>query len=203
MKPTADMNLKRELSKRLEMIRAYAGLSQLEFAESIGVSRVHYNRMESPDVKMMPSQPLLKHLCEVHNINFNWLMTGDGEMYVKQSKTEPESQKNAIEINEPMVNQTIEYVSLKSTEILKKESMDERAFLQYLQFFASVINLVFRLMKDVRNSYAIQQPCPDKITDSYILEFRNLLKNSYMKGFWGEKKKLISNCKFRKIKCLC
>ena len=177
MKPTADMNLKRELSKRLEMIRAYAGLSQLEFAESIGVSRVHYNRMESPDVKMMPSQPLLKHLCEVHNINFNWLMTGDGEMYVKQSKTEPESQKNAIEINEPMVNQTIEYVSLKSTEILKKESMDERAFLQYLQFFASVINLVFRLMKDVRNSYAIQQPCPDKITDSYILEFRNLLKN--------------------------
>lgn len=177
MKPIADMNLKRELSKRLEMIRAYAGLSQLEFAESIGVSRVHYNRMESQDIKMMPSQPLLKHLCEVHNINFNWLMTGEGEMYVKETKTEPEPQKTTVEISEPMVNQTIEYVSLKSTELLKKENLDEHAFLQYLQFFASVINLIFRLMKDVKANCMNPKPSSNKFYDSYILEFEKLLLN--------------------------
>lgn len=67
------------LSNRVREVRNALGLSQTEFGARIGVSidvikNIEYSRSS-------PSELLLKHMCEIHHINREWLETGEGEMF--------------------------------------------------------------------------------------------------------------------------
>lgn len=64
---------------RIKAIRETLKLSQREFGEKLGVSRdvisnIEYNRVP-------PKELLLRHICEMYNVNQNWLETGEGEMF--------------------------------------------------------------------------------------------------------------------------
>ena len=67
------------LSNRIKAIRDALNLSQREFGEKLGVSRdvisnIEYNRV--PLKKL-----LLRHICELYNVNQHWLETGEGDMF--------------------------------------------------------------------------------------------------------------------------
>ncbi len=67
------------LSNRIKAIRETLKLSQREFGERLGVSRdvisnIEYNRVP-------PKELLLRHICELYNVNQHWLKTGEGEMF--------------------------------------------------------------------------------------------------------------------------
>lgn len=67
------------LSNRIKAIREALKLSQREFGEKLGVSRdvisnIEYNRVP-------PKELLLRHICELYNVNQRWLETGEGEMF--------------------------------------------------------------------------------------------------------------------------
>lgn len=67
------------LSNRIKTIREALKLSQREFGEKLGVSRdvisnIEYNRVP-------PKELLLRHICELYNVNQHWLETGEGEMF--------------------------------------------------------------------------------------------------------------------------
>lgn len=67
------------LSNRIKAIREALKLSQREFGEKLGVSRdvisnIEYNRVP-------PKELLLRHICELYNVNQHWLETGEGEMF--------------------------------------------------------------------------------------------------------------------------
>lgn len=67
------------LSSRIKAIREALKLSQREFGEKLGVSRdvisnIEYNRVS-------PKELLLRHICELYNVNQHWLETGEGEMF--------------------------------------------------------------------------------------------------------------------------
>lgn len=67
------------LSNRIKAIREALKLSQREFGEKLGVSRdvisnIEYNRVP-------PKELLIRHICELYNVNLHWLETGEGEMF--------------------------------------------------------------------------------------------------------------------------
>ena len=67
------------LSNRVKAIREALKLSPREFGEKLGVSRdvisnIEYNRV-------LPKELLLRHICELYNVNQHWLETGEGEMF--------------------------------------------------------------------------------------------------------------------------
>ncbi len=67
------------LFNRIKAIRKALKLSQREFGEKLGVSRdvisnIEYNRVP-------PKELLLRHICELYNVNPQWLETGKGEMF--------------------------------------------------------------------------------------------------------------------------
>lgn len=67
------------LPNRIKAIRKALKLSQREFGEKLGVSRdvisnIEYNRVP-------PKELLLRHICELYNVNQHWLETGEGEMF--------------------------------------------------------------------------------------------------------------------------
>lgn len=170
------MEVKRELAERIRQIRTSAELNQSMFAESIGVSRVHLSHMEAPDYKMMPSKPVLKRLCDTYNVNYEWLMTGNGDIYKKNTEEDFAYNKNITLVSPALVEQTREYISLKASSLLTVENMEEKRFSRYFHLFTSLINLVFRLMDEIKNYYITRTEVPDEFYDYYVEEFRRILR---------------------------
>lgn len=177
MKQAPNMEIKRELAERIKLIRTQAQLSQAAFATSIEVSRVHLSHMESPDFVMMPSKPVLKKICDTYNVNFGWLMTGEGDTYKKDSEENFIHNENITTVTSALIEQTLEYVSLKSSSLLKAASMNEKRFSRYFYLFITLINLVFRLMDEMKEYYISKTDIPEEFYDKYIEEFRKALKD--------------------------
>lgn len=64
---------------RIKTIREILQLSQREFGEKIGVSRDVISNIEYGRVQ--PKELLLKHICQLYNVNEHWLNTGEGEIF--------------------------------------------------------------------------------------------------------------------------
>ncbi|HFD2050861.1 helix-turn-helix transcriptional regulator [Clostridium perfringens] len=72
------------MNERFKLIRKKEKLSQAAFGEKLGVSRdvignIEYGRVD-------PKPLLINHLCDVFNVNKEWLLTGNGEMYIVPEK---------------------------------------------------------------------------------------------------------------------
>ena len=67
------------MNERIKALRKELGLSQAEFGEKIGVSRsvianIELNRVEPKDL-------MVKHICDVFNVNELWLTDGSGDVF--------------------------------------------------------------------------------------------------------------------------
>ncbi|MCC0700820.1 helix-turn-helix transcriptional regulator [Clostridioides sp. ZZV15-6383] len=68
------------ISKRIKKVRKDANLSQPAFGKKLGVSKdvisnIEYDRVE-------PKPLLINYMCEIFNINKEWILTGTGDMYI-------------------------------------------------------------------------------------------------------------------------
>lgn len=171
MKPAVDMELKREIAKRIKEIRKEHHLTQKEFAESIDISRVHVSYIESPTIETMPSKVLLKKICYIYNINFDWLMTGEGE------KTVPSKSKalnKFLETDKILLEQTVEYFKLRSSSLFSDIQKEDNDMPEYFKFYNSGMNLILEITE------ALKAKNKKKLSDDEIMffagKFTNILK---------------------------
>lgn len=68
------------IAKRVAMIRKSNNLTQKEFGEKLGVSRDVIFNIESERVKA--KDLFLTHLSDIFNVNKEWILTGEGEMFI-------------------------------------------------------------------------------------------------------------------------
>lgn len=74
------------LGERIKKARKALDLTQQEFADRIGMKRNSIGLIEIGRNNV--SNPAIFSICREFNINEEWLRTGAGEMFVKQSKEE-------------------------------------------------------------------------------------------------------------------
>lgn len=169
MKKAPNMNLKKEIAKRIRKIRWDAGLSQEKFAQSISVSRVHLNRMEAPDVEMMPSNPVLKRICKCYKVEMDWLMTGFGHMYEEGTNTLGEEERENFEsIDAAYRKHLIEYSALKMAELLKKGDLEPSIFKFYFNFVAQHTSIFFDFLTEAKKNLETHGEISDNIYPSYL-----------------------------------
>jgi transcriptional regulator with XRE-family HTH domain len=72
---------------RLRKIRKTLGCTQDEFARQLKVSKPTVVRYESGGRK--PDADFLSILINEFKVNINWLLMGDGEMFLKEKPSEP------------------------------------------------------------------------------------------------------------------
>lgn len=77
------------------LVRIRNDKSQTEFADYLGIEQTHISRYENDKAK--PGFDFLKILSEKTNVNLNWLLTGEGDMYVN-GKSESELSKENREL---------------------------------------------------------------------------------------------------------
>ena len=83
-----DLNLFEQYTERLKLIRSYFNLSQLAFANALGLSQQTYANYETGKA-LIPDKVKLKFYSL--GINLNWLITGEGDIVMsKENKTELE-----------------------------------------------------------------------------------------------------------------
>ena len=70
------------MKERLKAIRSALKLTQAEFAKSIELTRATIAAYEGGHLDV--SDRTIKDICRVHNINEQWLRTGEGPMFREQ-----------------------------------------------------------------------------------------------------------------------
>lgn len=70
----------------LKKLRYELRLSAQKFADSLNVSRGSIVQYETG--KRKPSYEFMESLHKVYNVNLNWFVSGQGEMFIWQDKTD-------------------------------------------------------------------------------------------------------------------
>ena len=116
------------ISERLKTIREAKGLSQKQFAETLGTALTRISEYERDKVK--PTTEILTKLAEIHGININWLLTGNGDMFIKEEKKSNTKANEIIEAYEKLPEDKQKYYYFKiiadSLEPITKTEKQEK-----------------------------------------------------------------------------
>lgn len=74
------------MNERLKKLRKTLDLTQQELANKIGIARGNIGAYEVG--KNAPSDAVISLICKQFNVDENWLRTGEGEMFIKQTRDE-------------------------------------------------------------------------------------------------------------------
>lgn len=72
------------MENRIKKIRELAGLNQADFGMSVGVKQSAITGYETGARK--PRDTVIKLICDEYHINKQWLLSGEGEMYMPKTK---------------------------------------------------------------------------------------------------------------------
>lgn len=68
-----------EMNSRVKLVRDHLNLKQNEFAEKLGIRQSSLSSIENVSVNV--SDRVFKDVCLAFNVNKEWLITGNGEMF--------------------------------------------------------------------------------------------------------------------------
>ncbi len=119
------MNEPIEIRDRIKIVREKLGLSQAEFGEKLSLERSAISLIERK--QRNATDRCIKDICREFNVDYMWLTTGDGEMFV-------DSDDDALEIidrimvgeNEFHKNLFKTFARLSEDELLALESIIDK-----------------------------------------------------------------------------
>lgn len=71
--------------ERVLEIRKALGLTMDKFGEKLGVQKSAISKVEKDKVNL--SDQMVRAICREYNVNYDWLLDGDGEMFSDLPKT--------------------------------------------------------------------------------------------------------------------
>lgn len=69
-------------NERIKELRKALGLKQHELANALGLSTVMLNYIENG--KRSLTERNAKYICDKYNVNVQWLLTGEGDMFIQK-----------------------------------------------------------------------------------------------------------------------
>lgn len=87
-----------KLADRIKAVRKSKKLSQAAFGEKLGVSRDVINNAENG--RAIPSELFVRHLCDIYNVNEEWLRNNVGNMYRENENTSVDKLANEFSLDE-------------------------------------------------------------------------------------------------------
>ena len=72
--------------ERIENLIKQLGITKTKFAEKLSVSQPYVSKIIISGY--VPSDRLIEDICEKFNANEKWLRTGEGEMFIRKTRSE-------------------------------------------------------------------------------------------------------------------
>lgn len=78
-----------EIYERIKLLRKnHLNMSQEKFGEELGVNRIGITNIEGNRlVKPEQKEPLYRLICKTFNVSYEWLTTGEGEMFTESKQS--------------------------------------------------------------------------------------------------------------------
>lgn len=114
------------MNERLKLLRKKLGLTQEEFAESLGTVFTAISKYELGKIK--PGSEFLFKLNKLYRTNINWLLTGEGDMFIS-----PDSRSSEI--------------SSVAEMLLKMPEDSKNDYLHFIQEKKLLLDLLHRVEK--------------------------------------------------------
>ncbi len=123
---------------RLKQVRRTLGFTQDEFSKILGISKPTLVRYEGGERN--PDAGLLSVLITKYRVNINWLLTGEGDMFLPKKDDRFQNILNGLD------DEVMEMIELLNIPELKRSILAE--FDQLKQIFNSVVNKYYEEKKD-------------------------------------------------------
>lgn len=111
------------LSDRLREVRKIFSLGQQAFAQKIGSSQSTVSAFEKGDRK--PDVDMIIHICDIFNVNINWLLLGVGSMAREDSPVEPSKISDSRKNKGDICHQLIENNSKENIDTAQNVRLSE------------------------------------------------------------------------------
>lgn len=94
------------MGNRVKEMRLALGLSQEEIAQRLGVTRGAISRIETGTTNLTPA--MARSLCREFSVNEDWLLNGNGDMFLEMSRAELAANivGNALNTNDDFILNT-------------------------------------------------------------------------------------------------
>ena len=99
---------------RLKEVRKELGFNQTDFAKHLGITQTAYSMIENGNRPL--ADKYVKVICSAFNVNENWFITGEGEMFLSSPY-----EKEFIDIFSSLAPETQQYLLLMAKELLKTQ----------------------------------------------------------------------------------
>lgn len=125
------------IGERIKKVRKAIGLTQQDFADKIGIKR---NSLANYEIgRNTPLDAILVSICREFDVNETWLRTGEGEMFVPQSRDEeiasfvadvlkgesPDFRRRLIAVLARMTPDEWDLLERKARELMEEAKKDE------------------------------------------------------------------------------
>ena len=105
--------------ERVKLIRAELNLTLEKFGDRVGVGKAAISKIEKNENRL--SDQMIKAICREFNVNYDWLVYGDGEMFSELPKTILDELCRAYDLDEMDRKLIQEYIKMnkQSRQVLK------------------------------------------------------------------------------------
>lgn len=105
--------------ERVKLIRAELNLTLEKFGDRVGVGKAAISKIEKNENRL--SDQMIKAICREFNVNYDWLVYGDGEMFSELPKTILDELCRAYDLDEIDRKLIQEYIKMnkQSRQVLK------------------------------------------------------------------------------------
>lgn len=109
--------------ERIENLIKQLGITKTKFAEKLSVSQPYISKIIISGY--VPSDRLIEDICEKFNANEKWLRTGEGEMFIRKTRS-----KTIADFMVDMLNEEEPSYKRRLIEALAELSTDEWKLLE-------------------------------------------------------------------------
>lgn len=111
------MVTKNIISSNFKNLRKEINISQKEFSQKIEVPVTTISKYERGETR--PSVEILTRLGDIFGVNINWLLTGQGEMFLTKTEKEEEKEEEKPALKEKMIEMFDTLTEDQQRQILK------------------------------------------------------------------------------------
>lgn len=181
------------IDQRIKQLRKLEMLTQLEFAQKLGVTNAHISKIESG--KTVPSDSLIKLICSKFQVSEEWLTKGIGPMDIEEIEKQSESNfeksfstnRNLMKTDDPILRYKLSQLRVTIENIINMNTLPESQKRIYLEMLLNLFKEIESTMTFFK-SYAFDGQMsfmPDdqqKILDFQLNNVNNSL-SSFMEFF--------------------
>lgn len=105
--------------ERVKRLRTALNLTLEKFGERVGVGKAAISKLEKNENRL--SDQMIKAICREFNVNYDWLVYGDGEMFSELPKTILDELCRAYDLDDIDRKLIQEYIKMnkQSRQVLK------------------------------------------------------------------------------------